>query len=80
MWVLSYKVLSQIYGRYEELTFYMQHTVIKLALIKINLINNCTANNVGKIEFKIDLGTPPTMYVISLILIRANCIWGQITA
>ena len=59
--MLSYKVLSSIYDRDEELTFYMQHTVIKLALIKINLINNCTGNNVGKIEFKIDLGTPPTM-------------------
>ena len=60
MWVLSYKVLSLIYDRFEELTFYMQHTAIWF-LSKSIYINNCTANNVGRIEFKIDLGTQPTM-------------------
>ena len=53
MWVLSYKVLSSIYDRYEELTFYMQHTAIWF-LSKSILSIIALPIDVVKIEFKID--------------------------
>ena len=53
MWVLSYKVLSLIYDRFEELTFYMQHTAIWF-LSKSILSIIALPIDVVKIEFKID--------------------------